>query len=210
MPDIGTDRVQYEGERVVIDAAERMDWPVREYCRVPIWFRERKYYLRSARSAGRGRRVIYELWPWPADLHESSAQSVFYDEAYVGERDGQATHQRRGDRFHLALLPLYPFLGLLWSGFKCRTLGPMGFEPISITKASVALTFNLFVLEGIFAGWLGGGILVYFGGNPALQWVDWLLLIVLGADSSMRFGQSLKLDFEEPWGFCEWLWSRKR
>src|SRR3989442_11606184 len=44
---VGSDEVYFEGERVVIHASERMDWPVREFCKVPILFQGRKYYLRS-------------------------------------------------------------------------------------------------------------------------------------------------------------------
>ena len=108
------------------------------------------------------------------------------------------------------LIPLYPFLGLFWSGFKNRVLGPVGFESGSVTKISILLTFNLFIAEGIFVGWLGGGLLTYFLGQPTLRPVDWALMLLLGADSAMRFGQSLKMDVEQYWGFCEWLWPGQR
>jgi hypothetical protein len=45
--------------------------------------------------------------------------------------------------------------------------------------------------------------------RPGLRAVDWALMLVLGADSFMRFGQSLKLDVEDHWGFCEWLWPKR-
>ena len=207
---IGRDEVCFKGECVVIHAAEAMDWPVREFCKVPIWFQGRKYYLRSKRSGEQPRPILYELWPWPSDLHEASPHAVVYDEAYVLERDEGAARTRRYQRVYLALLPFYPFLGLLWSGFKDRVLSPLGLEPGSITKTSIVLTFNLFVVEGIFVGWLAGGILTYFLGRPALRPVDWVLMLLLGADSAMRFGQTIKLDVRQHWGFCEWLWPRKR
>jgi hypothetical protein len=207
---IGSDEVFFEGERVVIHAAEPMDWPIREFCKIPILFQGQKYYLRSKRNAEQPRPMVYELWPWPADLHETSPHAVLYDEAYTVERDGAAARGRRHQRLYLALLPLYPLLGLLWSGFKSRVLGPLGLEPGSITKASMVLTFNLFIAEGIFVGWLAGGILTYFLGRPTLRPVDWVLMLLLGADSAMRFGQSLQMDVERYWGFCEWLWPRKR
>jgi uncharacterized RDD family membrane protein YckC len=169
---IGSDEVFFEGECVVIHAAEPMDWPIREFCKVPIWFQGRKYYLRSKRNAEQPGPIVYELWPWPADLHDASPHAVVYDEAYAIERDKAAAKGRRHEWLYLALLPLYPFLGLLWSGFKSRALGPLGFEPTSITKASIVLTFNLFIVEGIFVGWLAGGILTYFRGG--LRFGPWI------------------------------------
>ena len=41
----------------------------------------------------------------------------------------------------------------------------------------------------------------YFLGRPALRPMDWVLMLLLGADSAMRFGQSLKMDLEPYWGF---------
>jgi hypothetical protein len=73
------------------------------------------------------------------DLQEASPHLVFYDEDYTIERDKAAARARRDDRLYLALLPLYPLLGLLWSGFKSRVLDPLGLEPGSITKASIVL-----------------------------------------------------------------------
>jgi hypothetical protein len=207
---IGSDKVCLKGERLIIHAAEAMDWPIREFARVPIYFDGGKYYLCSKRQGEPPCKVVYELWPWPADMHETSTKGVFYDEAYVQERDSAAVRRRQRERLYLVLWPLYPFLGLFWSGFKHRVLAPLGFEPRSITQASIALTFGLAIAEGIFVGWLAGGILMYFLGRAALRPVDWMIILVLGADSIMRFGQSLQLDVEHYWGFGEWLWPGRR
>src|SRR5207245_5020271 len=145
-----------------------MDWPVREFCKVPILFDGRKYYLRSNRSAKPPRPMIYELWPWPADLHEASPNAVVYDAAYAIERDKAAAKARRLQRLYLALIPLYPFLGLFWSGFKNRVLGPVGFESGSVTKISILLTFNLFIAEGIFVRWLGRDLCTYLLSPPCV------------------------------------------
>src|SRR3989442_11557061 len=83
---IGSDKVWVEPERLIIHAAEPMDLPIREFCRVPLYFQGRKYYLRSKRKVERPHAMSYELWPWPTDLHESSTRQVVYDEAYVVER----------------------------------------------------------------------------------------------------------------------------
>ena len=202
---IGPDEVAFEGERLLIRAAEPMDWPVREFCKVPIFFQGQKYYLRAKHKTEQLRPVVYELWPWSADMREASPCTVVYDAAYVIERDKAAAKGRRHQRHYLILVPLYPLLGLLWSGFKNRVLGPLGFEPGSITKISILLTFNLFIAEGIFVGWLAGGILTYCLGWSTMRLVDCALTLVLGVDSAMRFGQSLKFDVDEHWGFCEWL-----
>ncbi len=207
---IGSDKVCLEDGRLVIHAAEAMDWPIREFCRVPVYFQEHKYYVRSKRDGERPYRVIYELWPWPEEVHEAPAKWVVYDEAYVAQRDRAAAAARRKEALYAMLLPVYPLLGLFWSGFKHRVLGPLGFEPRSITQASIVLTFGLFIVEGIFVGWLAGGILMYFVGQSPLRPVDWMLTVVLGTDSVMRFGQTLKLDAEHCWGFCEWLWPQRR
>ena len=207
---IGSDKVYLEQGRLIIHAVEAMDWPIREFCRVTVYFQEHKYYVRSKREGERPYRVVYDLWPWPEDVHEASAKWLVYDEAYVAERDTAAAKARRKERLYAILLPVYPLSGLFWSGFKNRVLGHLGFEPRSITQASIALTFGIFIAEGIFVGWLAGGILMYLLGRPALRPVDWLLLLVLAADAMMRFGQSLKLDVERSWGFCEWLLPGRR
>lgn len=183
-----------------------MDWPIREFCRMPIWFEGRKYYLR-AKHRDTSARHIYELWLWPNDLHHGSTQSVVYDRAYVAERDQLAVVTRRRSIAYYMLLPFYPFLGLLWSRCKNNVLVPAGFEVKSITSASIALTFYSFFALGVFIGWLQGGVLAWFA-SPELQWLDWLIVLALGADSAMRFGQSLKCDVECYWGFCEWLFRR--
>ena len=202
---VGSDKVELEEWRVLIHAVEPMDWPIREYCRVPIYLCGHKFYVRSKREGQDPYRVVYELWAWPEDVHEASTKSVVYDEAYVAERNRAAKEARRKERLYAILFPAYPLLGLCWSGFKYRVLVALGFEPRSITQASIVLTFGLFMAEGVFVGWLAGGMLMYLLGQPAVRPVDWLLLLVLGADSMMRFGQSLNLEVDRPWGFCEWL-----
>ena len=196
---IGTDRVCLEPERLIIHAAEPMDLPIREFCKVPVHFQGQKYYVRAKQAGERPCAVVYELWPWPPELHEASTQQLFYDEAYVTERNRMAATRRRHERRHWVLLPLYPLLGLCWSRYNNQVLGAWGFEPGSITNASIFLTFNFVVADGIFVGWLGGGIL-------GVRVWDWALLFLLGADTVLRYGQSLQLDVEHHWGICEWMW----
>ena len=207
---IGSDKVDLQNERLIIHARETMAWPIREFCRVPISIQGQKYYLRSRRPAERPFAMIYELWPWPVNMHEASNKEIVYDEAYVLERDMTEVKNRRHELLYWVLVPLYPFLGLCWSRFKDRVLRPWGFELKSITAASIALIFWLFIAEGICVGWLVGGILTYGLGNAALRPLDWMLMFLLGTDSVMRFGQSLKFDVEDHWGFCEWVWPGRR
>jgi len=51
---------------------------------------------------------------------------------------------------------------------------------------------------------------MYFLERPALQPLDWMLVLLLGADSALRFSQSLKMDVEQHWGIFEWLWHKSR
>lgn len=207
---VGTDRVCLSGDRLIIEAAAPMDWPVREFCRVPIYFEGRKFHVRRVTDGIAPIARRYELWPWPVDLHDQAPRVVIYDLTYVKERDEAARARRGANRWHLALLPFFPFLGLCWSGFKSRVLMQAGFEPRSITSASIALVFFLFIVEGIFVGWLHLGLLMWFLQNANLRAADFVLTAVLLADVVLRYSQHLKLDVDQPWGFCEWLWPRKR
>jgi len=45
---VGPDQVTMEGKQVIIDARHLMpDWQVREYARIPVYFQEKKYFLRQ-------------------------------------------------------------------------------------------------------------------------------------------------------------------
>ena len=198
---VGSDKVCAESERLIIHAAEPMDVPIREFCKIPVYYLGQKYYVLSKRTGERPYAAVYVLCPWPTGLLESSTRHLIYDEAYVAERDKIASVRRRNERFHLLLLPAYPLLGLCWSRCKNQMFQEWGFEPGSITKASIFLIFNLLIVEGIFVGWFGSGLL----GAPPL---DYALLLLLGIDTILRYEQTLKLDVERHWGFCEWVWSR--
>lgn len=196
---IGSDNIHFEQERLYIHAFEPMDWPAREFSRIPVFVQGRKYYVRSVRDGNPPYAMVYELWPWPADLHEESTREVIYDEAYVLERDKLAAKGRGYHRLHVVIAPLYPLLGLCWSRFKYGILVRLGFEPHSITGASIFLIFLLAVMAGVF-GIIGGGLPMYF------------LMVLLGVDSLMRYSQYIEqnVDAEHHWGFYEWLLGRKR
>ncbi|MDB6059148.1 MAG: hypothetical protein JWO95_2992 [Verrucomicrobiales bacterium] len=173
---VATDKVVFEGDHVLIHATEPMDWRIREFCKVPIWFRDKKYYLRSKQTGQPPRGVIYELVPWPEDLHGAeSPQSIRYDEDYVIARNHLGGSVRRHDRFYHVLAPLYPFLGLAWSDFKNGTLARCGFDPQSITSTSIFLIFTSFILQSVFINRFGGGLIAQTFGRDYILY-DWGLL----------------------------------
>jgi hypothetical protein len=198
---IGPDEVVIADDGVVVLSPADMRWPVREFCRVPIWFRETRYYLRSKEFEATHQRYVYRLCHWPADHAQASSETIVYDDQYVAERDADSALTRNKERMRLFLLLFYPFLGMFWSDFKNRVLSPLGFASDSITRLSVFVSFNIFYVVGVFVGWLGG--------RDSL--LLWGIMIIFGLDTFVRYSQSLKFDVQRHWGFLEWLWPwRKR
>jgi hypothetical protein len=202
---VGSDKVYLEGERVVIYTANPMHWPVREFSRVPIYFQDRCYYLRSKGKAEPPNAMRFELWPWPVEYSAPSVRTIIYDSAYVAERDVSLRRERRNNILYAVLIAFYPLLGLCWSRFKRSVLSAVGFEPTSLTKASVALVFNVCVAQGILVGWLRSGLCMLLLHNSSALWMDWVLLLLLAADTVVRFDGILKSETEYHLGFCEWL-----
>ena len=204
---VGPDKVWVENDRLFILAKREMDWPVREFSRPPIYFRGHKFYLRAKSKPEGPFAMRYELWSWPEDYHGESPTKIHYDEAYVAERDAGFRDERLSDWMHKLLLPVYPFLGFCWSGFKGRRLVAWEFNPASVNGASLILAFNLFVLEAIFTGWLQGGLAYYFFGLPRV--LDIVMLFALAADVAVRFS-ILMADYTRPQpGFLEWVFRRR-
>ncbi len=201
---IGPDRVlQLEDAVLVYTPREMTDWQVREFCRMPIFFQGVKYYLLRKARGEPPFTFCYELAPWPADLFEESKLAIQYDEAYVARRD-EGEHTDRIDEFGRAfLLPLYPFLGFLWSRFKDRKLERFGFNPASITGASLYLSLVIILGEVIFFSFLGQGFFQIILGLPT-PLADCVLFAALPIDSVIRCGQVLQ-GVEAPDGFLEWL-----
>lgn len=207
---IGTDKVIVGEDLVVIHATEAMDWPIREFCKMPIWFCGQKFYLRSKRAGQSSRGMIYELAPWPEDFHGGeSPQCVCYDEEYVRERNRLAGSVRRHDRMYPVLMPFYPFLGLAWSDFKNTTLARCGFDPEAITSASVYLTIVCFMVQSFFTTRAGCGILTFFLGRSYFIY-DWALMMLIGIDILIRYTHSLKGSLnsstDRHLGFFQWIW----
>ena len=221
---VGLDRVTFSGNQVLIDTAHEMaDWKVREYARIPIYFRDQKYFLRQKTAAQRPYAQRYVLEPWPADNQEMARSTLVYDEDTVAQREAEIKGGRIDDLARAALLLVYPLLGMLWSGTK-EKLVRFGFVPRSITGVSIFASFALALLQGAFAKLLImsslrsghvvlGGMLRAFWGNDYLGfgafqvrvlWLDCALFVLFLVDSIIRYSQHLR-DVESPWGFAEWL-----
>ena len=143
--EVGPDKIHLIGDEVTVFAMRAMpDWTVREFCQVPIYFQDKKYYLKRKTAGPPPYAFQYQLAPWHSELGAESTRSISYDEAYVAHREEQFRSERRNDLLHPALLCIYPLLGLCWSRFKERFLGPRGFEPVSITEGSILFLFAYF------------------------------------------------------------------
>ena len=234
---VGADRVAFFGELLIIDARHEMpDWTLREFARKPIYFREKKYALRSKHAAGKPYARRYVLEPWPENFAEVSRQFFLYDEATVNAREAAFRGEVTDSALHKVLLPLYPFLGFLWTGTKDKLAG-VGFEPRSITAGSILVTFALLLPELALVGLIllvsslqghpnFAGLLRVLWGSPEIEvfgvtlpfWpIEFLVVTAATADFAMRFSQKFKSSDEAPWGFLEWLkpppvsiWRRKK
>ncbi len=202
---VGPDKVQVGDLTLTIFAMRPMvDWTVREFSIVPIYFRGHKFYLKKKMDGPAPYACRYELAPWYPQLGMESSLSITYDEDYVADRDRYCRADRRNDHLHSALFGIYPLLGFCWSGFKERVLSRIGFDPVDITGGSIFIELGFFMVEGIFFGAFHGGFLTMLFGRRLLFWLDLALLLVLPADCAMRYGQIIRGD-SVPAGFLEWL-----
>ena|SRR2546422_10263932 len=200
---IGPDRVVCLEDAVLVYTPREMtDWQLREFCRIPIHFRGAKYYLLRKARGGPPFAFCYELAPWPADLFEESKLAIQYDEAYVTRREAGEKAEEIDQLGRCVLLPLYPFLGFLWSRFKDRRLERFGFNPVSLTGASLYLAFGLFLGQGVLVFYLHSGIVELFLGSGT-TWLDYAILLLLPVDVVARYHQVLRGD-PFPDGFFEW------
>jgi len=213
---------------VLIEAKHEMtDWEVRELNPAPIYFEDKKYFLIEKRRSDPPYIVRYLLSAWPAD--ESAGTKLFftYDAETVAEREANYRLGNRDEVVRLGLLPLYPLLGLLWSGTQQR-LTRFGFVPRAITSASIFIVFCLLFAQGVFAcvmintslrsgKLMVGGIIRamvaedHFHIGPVsipVMLIDCLLLVAFVADVLARYSRYLH---EDQWsgGFLEWLFRRK-
>jgi len=220
---VGPDLVTITGSQVTIDALHEMpDWQVRGFTRIPVYFGDRKYFLREKTEGQKPYAVRYFLEPWPDDYKQPKT-FISYDEEAVAEREAAIKSGRVDDLGRAVLILLYPFLGMLWSRTK-EKLVRFGFVSRSITGVSIFTTFGLMLLEGVFAKMLImtslrtgkiviGGMVRAFAQSDYLNlglfqirlvWVDVALFVCLFLDCIIRYSQHLR-DVESPWGFMEWI-----
>jgi hypothetical protein len=221
---IGSDRVTITDNDVVIEAKhETADWEVRTNNMPAIYFREKKYLLAEKGEAQPPFKIRYVLRPWPPGKIQNPKLFLNYGEDSVAERDSS----RRGEAFDevvwICLLPLYPFLGLLWSGTQQR-LVRFNFVPRTITGLSIFTSFGMVLLQGVFVvmtinasmrlgKMMVGGIIGAMTGQGSLHigsvgistsLLDVLLALACMADVCIRYSNYLR---ETQWigGFLEWL-----
>jgi hypothetical protein len=221
---VGPDRVEITATQVIIDARHPMtDWQVREYSRIPIYFRDKKYFLRQKSAGQKPWAVRYLLEPWPADNKEIPPTTFDYNEEVVKEREAAIRGGHFEDVVKAALLLVYPLVGLLWSKTK-DSLARFGVAARTTTGISIMLTFGVMLLDGVFAKMLlmgslktgrvaVGGIIRTFAGQDYWQlgpvalkifWLDIALFVVLVLDVLLRYSQHLR-DDGVNYGFMEWM-----
>lgn len=193
---VGPDVVRIEdGVLVIYSKRDMPDWVVREFKRPAIRFKGHKFYLRAKTAAESPFRWKYTLWPWTADDLEVPPYEIDYNDDYVRERESEFKGRVAADSVHWSLMPLYPFLGFLWSGLKDR-LQEFGFVPRSVTSLSVMLEFGVTLVWGVYVGYLLGGSLP-----------NYTVLLVLVVDVIMRYDAVLGDRPIQP-GFLEWIFRR--
>jgi hypothetical protein len=221
---IGSDQVTITNDEVVIEAKhETAGWEVRTNNAPAIYFRENKYLLVEKGQAQPPFKIRYVLRPWPPGKIQNPKLFLNYGEDSVAERDSS----RRGEAFNsvvwVCLLPLYPFLGLLWSGTQQR-LVRFGYVPRTITGLSIFTSFAMMLVQGVFvvitlnasmrAGkMMVGGLFGAMMGQASLHigsvsiptsLLDVFLALACVADLCIRYSNYLR---EDQWtgGFLEWL-----
>ncbi len=172
------------------------DWQVRELNPVPIYFEDGKYVLVQRQKGRRPYAATYLLKPWPGDQVSNSFRFHTYDAQTVAERDAAWRGGQVAEVIRLLLLPVYPLLGLLWSGTQER-LTRFGFVPRYLTRISI-VTMGLGIIPGTFLG------VLLIGATPLLATMLMLFLVAAMLDSLMRSHYYTR---DEVWtgGFLEWV-----
>jgi hypothetical protein len=226
---IGPDQVEIVGNQVIIDARHIFpDWQVREHSRIPIYFRDQKYFLRQKADAQKPYAIRYVLERWPDDLRETSRLSLDYGEEAVSDREAAIRGGHFDDVGRAAFLLFFPVVGMLWSRTKDK-LARFGVVPRTVTGISIMVTFGLVLLEGVFAKMLlmgslktghvvVGGMLRTFASQDywhigpiavRILWLDVALFILLVLDVLIRYSHHLYDNGYNP-GFLEWMFRKKR
>jgi hypothetical protein len=207
----------------ILARREMPDWKVRSFDVEPVYFGDNKYYLFQKREASPPYSVCYVLRPWREGLAANPKRFHTYDDNAVAERDAAARSEKLHELVGLCLLPLYPFLGLLWSGAQ-QWLNRFGVVPRSITGISIFTVFSVFLGEGVFwfvlinasarsGKMMLGGMIRAITSTDHLQigpvhipiaFLDCLLSLACLADMLVRYTLYLR-EYDWHGGFLEWL-----
>jgi len=221
---IGPDQVTVTDLEVVIEARHEMpDWQVQTLNAPAIYFEDKKYLLIEKGDAKPPYSVRYVLQPWPAGKTANAKLFHTYCAEAVAERDADRRGETLNEIMWVCLLPLYPFLGMLWSRTQQRLLR-FGYLPRTITGLSIFMTFGLLLTQCAFIALLlqasvrsgtmmiGGMIRALVGRNYLemgsislpVGVFDVILVLLLLTDLGIRYTNYLR---EDQWtgGFLEWL-----
>ncbi len=204
------------------------DWDVREMNHVPVYVEDKKYFLVQKRRGEPPYAARYLLHPW-GEFQETNAPHFHtYDAEAVSEREAHLRSSLVDDLGRAFLMPLYPLLGLLWSGMQKRLIR-FGYVPHVITGFSVFVNFSLIFGQAVFfliflntslrAGKviIGGFVRALANSdqislglfNVPIGLLDILLTIALILDVFVRFSRYMR---DDQWagGFFEWIIPRRK
>jgi hypothetical protein len=221
---IGPDQVTISDTEVVIEAKhETADWEVRTHNAPAIYFREKKYLLVEQGEAQLPYKIRYVLRPWPPGKIPNPKMFLTYGEDSVADRDSFRRGEALNEVMWVCLLPLYPFLGMLWSNAQQR-LVRFGYVPRTITGLSIFTSFGMMLMQGVFVvvtinasmrlgKMMVGGMFQAMSGQDSMHLgpvsipmflLDGLLALACLADVCVRYSNYLR---EDQWigGFLEWL-----
>jgi len=226
---IGSDRVTITDNEVVIEAKhETEDWTVRTNNAPAVYFQEKKYILVEKGQAQPPYKIRYVLQPWPAGKIPNPKLFLTYGKDTVADRDSSRRGEILNSLVWVCLLPLYPFLGMLWSGAQQR-LNRFGYVPRTITGLSIFTSFGILLVQGVFIvvtinasvrsqKLMVGGMFRAMTTQDALHLgpvsipfyvFDALLALACLADVCVRYTRYLR---EDQWtgGFLQWLMPQPR
>jgi hypothetical protein len=151
-----------------------------------------------------------------------------YGEDSVADRDSSRRGETLNEVMWVCLLPLHPFLGMLWSNAQQRLIR-FGYVPRTITGLSIFTSFGMVLMQGVFVvvtinasmrlgKMMVGGIFGAMTGQDSLHLgpvsipmflLDALLALACVSDLCVRYSNYLR---EDQWigGFLEWLVPRAR
>jgi len=225
---IGPDQVAVSESKLVIDARHEMpEWEVHRGLRPPsVYFEDQRWLLIDKLPGEKPYAFRYVLKPWPPGKESNPNQFFDYNLEAVKERDAGVRGDLSDTLIWTALLPLYPFLGLLWSRTQER-LVRFGYIPRTLTGISIFATFCFIFAQLVMTAvmlngsarsgqMMIGGIIVALSGHNYLPLgpvhfplgiLDAFFLLAGGADMALRYTHFLR---ETEWtgGFLEWLFRR--